>query len=382
MIQRRWFWVITTVIGILIGLGSGQLIQFQKATAEGQHSFSQLRAELNALKAKQRTLQAEWQAELLAQVVPTLTNTSDRAKRQFVDFLQQIGNSGTPALIAMLQDPSEQIRRKAADKLGAIGERERKAKRNVDAIAIGLTTALQDPSHNVLREAIQELADVLPTSAESLAVVVPALIAVRTRGDSATRADVLDLLGRIGESLSKNGETTDPIRNALIAGLTDKSSKVRTNAIDELSDIRAASSETFTALIGRLADRSKSVRNRAENALIELGNIDMDTAIPMLADAFEQSRAPAVRHRIVDVLGGIAENVKTITDSHEIIVETLLVALQDPHENVRRNAADELGEMRATSPDVRSALENAFNDKAKKVRNAARKAMRRIKRNK
>ena len=143
--NKRWFWIIATAIGILIGLGIGQIVQFQEATAEShESSFSQLREELNTLKAKQRALQAEWQSELLAQVVPTLVDESDAVKRQFVDFLARLGNPSVPALLAILEDPSDEIRQKAADKLGYIGERERKAKRNVDAIAIGLASALND----------------------------------------------------------------------------------------------------------------------------------------------------------------------------------------------------------------------------------------------
>ncbi len=382
MNQKRFFWVIATVIGVLLGLGIGQMVQFQEATAEPQEGFAQLKTELNALKAKQRALQAEWQAELLAQVVPTLADESEKVKRQFVDFLEDLGKPGAAALIAMLEDPSVQIRQKAADKLGAIGERERKAKRNVDAIAIGLATALNDPSDKVFREALQELDDVRSTSPESVAVVVPALIAVRTRGSSGARSDVLNVLGLIGESLAKNGEPTDTIRDALIAGLADDASNVRTNAIEELSDIRAASSETFTALTNALTDRSKSVRNRAEDELIQLGKGAATTVIPILADALGNSTSPVPRGHIVDVLGAIGEKGKITEDDHERIVQSLLVALQDTDENVRRNAADELGEMRAASPDVLTALTNARNDSSKKVRNAAQKAIQRIERTK
>lgn len=378
MIQKRWFWMITIVIGILMGLGIGQMVQSQEATAEAQEGFAQLKAELNTLKAKQRALQAEWQAELLAQVVPTLADESEKVKRQFVDFLDDLGKPGAAALIAMLEDPSAQIRQKAADKLGAIGERERKAKRNVDAIAIGLATALNDPSEKVFREALEELEDVRPTSPESTAVVVPALIAVQTRGSSGARSDVLNALGLIGESLAKNGEPTDTIRDALIAGLTDDSSRVRTNAIEELSDIRATSSETFRALTNALADGSKSVRNRAEDELIQLGKGAATTVIPILADALGNSTSPVTRGHIVDVLGAIGEKGKITEDDHERIVQSLLVALQDTDENVRRNAADELGEMRAASPDVLPALTNALQDNSQKVRNAAQKAIRRI----
>ena len=370
--------MIATVIGILLGLGIGQIVKSQEATAELPEGFAQLKAELNALKAKQRALQAEWQAELLAQVVPTLTDESEKVKRQFVDFLAELGTPGVPALVALLQDPSKQIRQKAADKLGAIGERERKAKRNVDAIAIGLATALNDSSESVFREALQELGDVRPTSAESVAVVVPALIAVRTKGSSRARDEVVNVLGLIGESLAKNGEPTDSIRDALIASLTDESSRVRTNAIEELSDIRAASTETFTALTNALTDRSESVRNQAEDELIQLGKGAATTVIPILTDALENSASPVTRGHIVDVLGAIGEKGKITGDSRERISQTLVVGLQDISEDVRRNAADELGEMRATSAYVLLALTNALKDDSKKVRDAAQKAIRRI----
>ena len=378
MNQKRCVWVIATVIGILLGLGIGQMVKSQEATAEPPEGFAQLKAELNALKAKQRALQAAWQAELLGQVVPTLTDESEKVKRQFVDFLEELGTPGVPALVALLQDPSKQIRQKAADKLGAIGERERKARRNVDAIAIGLATALNDSSESVFREALQELDDVRPTSAESVAVVVPALIAVRTKGSSRARDEVVNVLGLIGESLAKNGEPTDTIRDALIASLTDESSRVRTNAIEELSDIRAASTETFTALTNALTDRSESVRNRAEDELIQLGKGAATTIIPILANALENSASPVTRGHIVDVLGAIGEKGKITGASREQISQTLVVGLQDMSEDVRRNAADELGEMRATSAYVLLALTNVLKDESKKVRDAAQKAIRRI----
>lgn len=375
---KRWFWITATVIGMLIGLGIGQIVKFQEATAEPEDGFAQLNAELNALKAKHRALQAKWQSELLAQVVPTLTDESNDVKREFVDFLEELGSPSVPALVAMLQDSSERVREEAVDVLGEIGERERKAKRNVDAIAIGLATALNDPSERVFREALEELDDVRPTSAESIAVVVPALSAVRTRGSSGTRSDVLDVLGRIGEILADKGESTDTIRDALIASLSDDSSRVRTNAIEELSDIRAASTESFVALISALTDRSESVRNSAEDGLIELGKHAAGTVTPMLADALGKSESPKTRGHIVDVLGAIGEKGKTTEDTNEMIVQTLLVALQDSDENVRRNAADELGEMRATASDVLPALTNALKDSSKKVRDAAQKAIRRL----
>ena len=376
---RRWFAVIAVVVGLLLGLGIGQIVQIHEATAESQEGpLSELAAELDALKAKHRMLQAKWQSELLAQVVPTLADESDGVKRQFVDFLEEIGNPGTPALITMLQDPSKRVRKKAVEALGEIGERERKAGRNSDAAAIGLAMALEDTSEEVFREVLEELDDVRPTSPESLAVVVPALIAARTRGSSSARHDVLDVLGRIGEILAKNGQSTDTIRDALIASLNDNSTKVRTNAIDELSDIRAASTETFTALIGVLSDGSDSVRARAEDALIELGEHAATTIAPMLAEALTNSQSSVTRGHVVDVLGAIGEALVDDGNSGEMVVEPLLVALRDTAKDVRRNAADELGEMRAISPEVRTALTHALDDSSKAVRDAAKKAMRRI----
>ena len=380
---RRWFWVITVVVGISLGLGISQIVQFREATAESQNDgLSELAAELAAIKAKHRMLQAKWQSELLAQVVPTLADESDAVKRQFLDFLEEIGSPGTPALVAMLKDPAKRVRKEAVDALGKIGEDERKAGKNYDAAAIGLAMALEDSSEAVFREALEELDDVRPTSSESLAVVIPALISVRTKGSSSARDDVLNVLGRIGEDLAKKEQPTDAIRDALIASLNDDSRRVRTNAVAELSDIRAVSAETFAALIGVLSDNSDSVRARAEDVLIELGERDATTITPMLADAFTNSQSVVTRGHIVDVLGGIGEALVDEDKSGEMVVKPLLMALEDSADDVRRNAADELGEMRATSPEVRTALTRALDDSSKAVREAAKKAIRRIEKTK
>ena len=376
---RQWFWVIVSVVGILLGMGISQVVQVHEATAESHDDgLSELAAELDAIKARHRMLQAKWQSELLAQIVPTLTDESNKVKREFVDFLEEIGSPGTPALVAMLRDPNRRVRQRAVEGLGQIGKRERKAGRNSDAVAIALATALEDSSKDVVREAVEELDGVRPTSPESLAVVVPALIVARTVDSSSVRNDVVDVLGRIGEILAKKGESTDTIRDALIASLNDDSTKVRTNAIGELSDIRAASTETFTALIEALSDGSGNVRASAEDALIELGEGAAETITPMLADAFTNIQSSKTRVQVVDVLGAIGEELIDDGKSGEIVVKPILVALRDDAEDVRRNAADELGEMRATSPEVKTALTNAINDSSKAVRDAAKKALQRI----
>ena len=376
---RRWFWVIVSVVGILLGMGISQVVQVHEATAESHDDgLSELAAELEEIKARHRMLQAKWQSELLAQIVPTLTDESNKVKREFVDFLEEIGNPGTPALVAMLRDPNRRVRQRAVEGLGQIGKRERKAGRNSDAVAIALATALEDSSKDVVREAVEELDGVRPTSPESLAVVVPALISVQTVDSSSVRNEAVDVLGRIGEILAKKGESTDTIRDALIASLNDDSTKVRTNAIGELSDIRAASTETFTALIEALSDGSGNVRASAEDALIELGEDAAEAITPMLVDAFTNIQSSKTRVQVVDVLGAIGEELIDDGKSGEIVVKPILVALRDAAEDVRRNAADELGEMRATSPEVKTALTNAINDSSKAVRDAAKKALRRI----
>ena len=380
MKTKRWFWGITIVLGLLLGFGVNQRMQLREATAESQaESLPQFTAELDALKAEYKAQQARWQSQLLAQIAPTLTDESDAVRRQFVEFLEEIGSSGTAALVVMLRDPSKSVRRNAAEALGEIGEDERKAGRNYDAAAIGLAIALKDESDDVFREAIQELGDVRPTSAESLAVVVPALIAVQTKGSAKTRDDVLDVLGQIGEDLAEKGQSTDTIQDALIAGLNDDSTKVRTNAIAELSDIQATSTKTFAALIRALSDDAKSVRARAEDVLIKLGRNSAVSITPMLAGALTNNQSATTRGHVVDVLGEIGEALVKKGESDERVVQLLLVALQDSAADVRRNAADELGEMLTKSADAEIALTHALEDSSKKVRSAAQKAIRRIK---
>lgn len=379
---KQWFWMLTIITSLFLGLGIGQLVQFRGATAEAQNAdLPQLADELDALKTDYKKIQAKWRTELLVQIVPTLADQPNSVKRQYVDFLEEIGNSGTAALVAMLQDPSKRVREEAVEALGKIGERERKAGRNYDAAAIGLAGALADASDDVFREAVAELGDVRPTSAESLAFVVPALIAAQTKGSSSARDDVLDVLGQIGEDLAENGQSTDTIRDALIAGLNDNSTKVRTNAISELSDIQAVSPETFAALIQALSDDAKSVRSRAESVLIKFGKNRAASITPMLVDALLNNQSATTRWHIVDVLGAIGEALVKKGASDEMVVKPLLVALLDTDANVRRNAADELGEMPAKSPDVITALNLALKDSSKNVRNAAQKAIQRIEKN-
>ena len=376
---KRWFWGITIAAALLLSFGISQMLQFQEATAESQEEvLPQLTAEFDALKAEHKMLQARWQSQLLAQIAPTLTDEREAVKRQFVDFLEEIGKPGTAALAVMIRDSSKSVRRKAVDALGEIGEGERKAGRNYDAAAIALVTALKDDSDEVFREAVQELDDIRPTSAESLSVVVPALIEVRTRGSSNTRDDIIDALGHIGEALAENGQKTDAIRDALILSIADDSTKVRTNVIAELSDIRAASPETFAALIRALSDDAKSVRARAEDVLIKFGKSHALSITPLLVDALANNQSATTRGHVVDVLGAIGEALVKKGESDEMVVKPLLVALQDSAAEVRRNAADELGEMRAKSPDAITALTQALEDSAKNVRNAAKKAIQRI----
>ncbi len=264
-------WGIAILLGLFIGIGMSQVPQVYTETAEARgEEFAQVTEEFNALKAKHETLKATWQSELLAQIVPTLADGSSAVKRQFVDFLEELGAPATPALIEMLSDSSEKVREKAVEALGHIGESQRKSGQNTDAIVIGLAAALNDTAERVRREALEELEDVRPASPESVAVVVPALIAKRTKGSSRERSDVLDVLGRIGETLAENGQPTETIRDALIASLTDNSTKVRTNAIEELSDMHENSDETLAALRRALTDSSKSVRRAAQEAIRRL----------------------------------------------------------------------------------------------------------------
>ena len=67
-------------------------------------------------------------------------------------------------------------------------------------------------------------------------------------------------------------------------------------------------------------------------------------------------------------MGGIGEKLVNAGESADIVVSTLIKALNDESKDVRRNAADELGDMGASSPAVIEALTKALNDESKSVR--------------
>ena len=93
----------------------------------------------------------------------------------------------------------------------------------------------------------------------------------------------------------------------------------------------------------------------------------------MLANALANNQSATTRGHIVDVLGEIGEALVKKGESDAMVVKPLLVALTDTDADVRRNAADELGEMRTKSPDAVTALTQALEDSSKNVRSAAKK---------
>ena len=342
-------WLITILASILlIGVGMSQRPQFDTGTAEARgEEFAQLTDKFNALKAKHEKLKAIWQAELLAQFVPTLADEPSAVKGQFLDFLKELGTPSAAALTEMLNDSSERVRRKAVDVLGAIGERERKAGRSTEAIAAGLAAALRDTSEKVRSEAIEELEDVHPTSPESVAIVVPALIESLHDSSERVRQKAIEALGEIGEDMQKAGRNTDAIAIGLAAALRDSAERVRREALNELEDVRPTSTESLAVVIPALIER-RTVGSSRE------------------------------RSELLDVLGGIGEKLAEKGQPTATIRDALIASLTDNSSKVRTNAIEELSDMHDNSAETLAALKSALTDSSKSVRRAAQKAIQEI----
>lgn len=174
---------------------------------------------------------------------------------------------------------------------------------------------------------------------------VPALVRLLERGDPSVRHLAAGALGDLGDPAALDallaalaGPDGEGVRWRAAEGLArlggpavpglaalagDSDPDVRWKAIVALGDIGDPCAAP--ALRDRLADPDRFVRGRSVSALARLGAPCLPLVLEALADA-----DPRVRQGAAEVLGQVGD---------PSAVESLLQALEDPAETVRRTAA-------------------------------------------
>jgi HEAT repeat protein len=213
--------------------------------------------------------------------------------------------------------------------------------------------------------------------------LMPALDEVVSGRDASDAAEAADLLIRMGREPKEFTETLlramsdfnvetrkgvmDNIREqkkdspdyipVLLRGLVDRDEGVRSSAASELGSKTYATPEVVAALQRATSDRSEYVRSSAARSLSTVGTPAGAPAKPGAATPAKPGAAPP----------GSAE-----IDS---VTATLLRSLTDRKSSVRAEAAESLGDMKKSAPEVISALRACLKDKDNDVKSKAAEAL-------
>jgi hypothetical protein len=206
--------------------------------------------------------------------------------------------------------------------------------------------------------------------------------------------------GRAAEALGGMGPAAAEAVPALISALCDDSSYVRPKAALSLAQIGLAPENVVPALVRTLRDKKPHVREAAATALGQFGPAAAK-AVSALINAFED-REKIVRLQAAVALGKIgpaaasaAPALTVLLDDEREILEcaagalerigpaagpALIKVLAEGNESARRRAAEGLEVIEPATPEVLSALNKALKDEERSVRDAATRALERLRR--
>ncbi len=209
--------------------------------------------------------------------VTALRSDDTRARMEAANtlgFMREDAAEAVPALIDVLEDSYEPVRRNAIYALGAIG------KPAVESLA----DALDAEKEAFEMEPILHICDAAHGLAAVGAPAVSALVSALKDERENVRASAAYALGEMGPIAA---EAVD----ALITLLTDESEEVRRHTISALGMIKVPTSKTVPALVKVLEDREDTdLAFFAAQALTRIGP-DATEAVPALGEALMSESA-------------------------------------------------------------------------------------------
>jgi HEAT repeat protein len=304
-------------------------------------------------------------AQAISGLVQALGDWRSPVPGKAAEALVKIGPPAVPSLVQALQNRDNNVRRIAADTLGQIG---------VAQAVPGLIQALQDSDKLVCISAAKALGQI-----EGDAQALPNLIEALQDMGWLVRFGAVEALGQI--------EVLQAIPH-LLRTLQDENPYVRRRTVEVLGQI--GDPQAIPGLIQALQDRHIDVRCSAAEALGQIGDAG---AILVLLQAL-QDRHQYVRRNAAKALGRIAnaqaisgliqaledsdwsvpfEAAKALVQIGPPAVPSLVQTLQNRDNNVRRIAADTLGQIGAAQ--AMPGLIQALQDSDRDVRYSAAEAL-------
>jgi HEAT repeat protein len=231
-----------------------------------------------------------------------------------------------PALIGELDDEHPSVR---ATALKAIGDM---ARADLDAAAAlpALERLLEDEDPRVRGAALGALADV----AEDTVAVGPILDAVAGDWSEDVRTTATWALGRL------DVKTADVVE-VLVCALDDHSPKVRKGALMQLSQMGACGAEAVRSIWAALSDPDEGVRR---DAVMAMGSLARE-----VPEAYACLRE-ALKHPFVDVRAEVPFRLTLAEFDSSEVLEALEGALADTSEEVRLSVVRALGKLGENEP--------------------------------
>lgn len=274
---------------------------------------------------------------------PHATDQSDETETPTAESAQT--SETVASLTASLADPSAEVRARAAQALGAMGEPAKSA-------AAGLTALLKDDDSTVRRQAVSALAAIQPGPE----VMMPLLANLLQDSDPGVQLRVL-------QALADAGEAAVP---GLIKALDND--EVAYWACIVLRDIGPAAKDAVPALTEKLKDPREEIRMQAVLALGAIGEA-AGSAVPQIAAALEDEHVAPAATFVLGQLGTIPADAELViranTKSERPGLRTVsywaLARVHPDDMELRREAVAELfARLKDENPQVRQVAARAL----------------------
>jgi HEAT repeat protein len=283
-----------------------------------------------------------------------------------------LGHSGPPAaayLLALIQDPDDDVRMYAVWAIGIQGDEFPRSREGFEAVC----KCLKDSNSDVRKKAIFAVGRI----ADGPEAAVPPLVAAFSDSDSEVREAASAAVARFGKGAVPELRKT----------LKSDSLEVRRLAVATLGLIGPDAAEAIPDLLAALRDAQSGLQDETAEALAGIG----PSALQALADAVQQDQDQALRKRAIFALARVGKPAvpvlaKTLGDKDPSVrlqavtslgrigadaVEPLVGAFKDEDTEVRQEAARVLGTMNKSDPGVVPALVRALKDPQDMVRGQA-----------
>jgi HEAT repeat protein len=284
----------------------------------------------------------------LRSLVKQLSNPNVDSRLKAVQQLAEMGleaRTAVPALMPLLKDKDDQVRKATAAALDLIGL---PAKEDVPA----LLAALRDEHPDVRTYAARTLArPEIVLGAQAL----PALSGSLGDSNPAIRKNVVAALGNLGP---ENKEAVLPL---LLAALRDEDKSVARTVQETLIGLGGPAPSEIPVYVKALKDSHADVRSFASAALATLGIACRDVKPDLVAAL--KDKDPRVRANAVVALGNLGRDAR-------LALPEMVAVLQDPEATVRRQAINALARM-GKSPVVVKGIVGALQDSDAEVCRAA-----------